>query len=171
MKNRLTERCVELSLAKKWIEKYDGYVEVGAVTPYYDDITPKGHRCIDPCDKSDLVTDRVSIFDVDLTRENVLSISTLEHIGMGEYLKVPENCEDAIDKVIEESKHCFVTVPLAYNSKMDKKIKQLNMSNKNVSIFFYVRGKFDNKWHILYDYPQKISYGPYEANCIAIIEK
>lgn len=141
--NRLSERSIELPIALKWLENVEGEVmEIGAVTPYY--YPELIHNVVDPADKHYLVNLRESIFDVDLIGKNVLSISTVEHIGTGQYGVVEERDSiQAIDKIIRESKECLITCPLGENPKLDKWIGD-NYKQDNITIL--TRGYFGNVW-------------------------
>ena len=62
---------------------HDRVVETGAVTP--DDWPGRITTVVDPYDPHPLVTHRTSLFGTDLSGLDVLAISTLEHIGVGDY--------------------------------------------------------------------------------------
>ena len=72
----VSERCVELALADVWLAQVpaEELVEIGAVTPYY--WPGSVGRIVDPFDPHPRVTDRKSLFDLELTGSRVLSIST-----------------------------------------------------------------------------------------------
>jgi len=76
---------VELAVADRWLNQQHiaNVVEVGAVTPYY--WPGRVHHVVDPTDAHPGVTVRESIFDVSLVGKTVLSVSTIEHIGLGAY--------------------------------------------------------------------------------------
>jgi len=118
--HRMTERAVELALADKWLEGVDRdlLLEIGAVTPYY-----WPHRVanvVDPQDTHPLVTIRKSLFDLDLRGKPVLSISTLEHIGLAQYgLAERRTAMEAMDKLFSESPQFLVTCPHGYNPELD----------------------------------------------------
>ena len=138
------ERCVELALALRWMLENDGnFVEVGAVMPWYPGVLDAiglgtGQDCIDPNDKKGNVVVnskgetehddkgepiKVGIMDVSLKGENVLAISTMEHIGVennGETLVEPKAAQEALQKILKESKSCFITIPLGYHAKLDE---------------------------------------------------
>lgn len=119
---RMTERSVELALADAWLIESDPskVIEIGAVTPYY---WPKRVAAIvDPGDDHPLVTARTSVMDLDLKGRAVLSISTFEHIGSGEYGQEPSPHEGvlAFEKLFAEAETFLVTVPMGYNDYLDK---------------------------------------------------
>jgi hypothetical protein len=117
-----SERCVELALANAWLEEKpsDEAIEIGAVTPYY--WPNRVRRVVDPFDPHAGVTDRRSLFDVDLKGQCVLSLSTFEHIGTGDYgsSEPPESATAAFRKVFDEARTFLVTVPTGYNSRVDE---------------------------------------------------
>lgn len=114
-----TERTIELSLADYWLSKLDTACEVGAVTPYY--WPGRVAEVVDPFDTHELVTSRNSLFDYDFTGKNVLSISTVEHIGTGEYSE-KKTTLDALEKIVSECNVCLITAPLGYNKDFDEYI-------------------------------------------------
>jgi hypothetical protein len=117
-----TERCAELGVADVWLDEIGNQdvVEIGAVTPYYWPGRLK--EIVDPFDPHKLVSLRASVFDVDLTGRSVLSVSTLEHVGTGEYGGTPSPglAVDAVQKIFNESTCFLLTVPVAYNPALDK---------------------------------------------------
>ena len=116
-----TERTVELALANWWLDRTDAerMTEIGAVTPYY---WPRRVReIVDPTDPHPLVTVRKTLRDVSLAGRSVLSISTFEHIGAGDYgmAKDPSESAAAIDKLFSESPEFVVTFATGYNPDLD----------------------------------------------------
>lgn len=164
---RMTERSVELSLAKEYINNCNGQIiEIGAVTPYYlyDD---KVSVIIDPTDKHGRVTKK-SLFDCDLNGKNVLSISTVEHIGTSDYgMHETENVIDAIEKIIGEADSCLITAPLGYNKLLDEWVKE-NQENSMVKL---MRRNINNHWVEITGHYTAIEYTKLWANGLVIIEK
>jgi hypothetical protein len=114
-----------------------------------------------------------SLFDIDLSMKNVISISTIEHIGTGDYnMPINENCIEALDKILKESKNCLITIPIGFNKILDNYI-----ASKSISAFafidIYYRSKKLNNWHHSTDLNKikQISYGPLWANGILVISK
>ncbi|MBN9523938.1 hypothetical protein J0H58_36425 [bacterium] len=116
-----TERTVELPLADRWLAHApaDRVVEVGAVTPYY--WPGRVRRVADPADPHPQVTDRVGVEHLDLTGAAVLCVSTLEHIGSGEYGLPPDPpaLARAVEKLCREAAAFLVTVPVGYSPHAD----------------------------------------------------
>jgi hypothetical protein len=169
---RTTERAVELGIAQYWVSKHNAdLVEIGAVTPYYFPGLIK--EIVDPSDESKEVSLRKSLFDVDLTGKNVLSISTVEHIGTGDYgLSKNENCIDALDKILKDSLSCLITIPIGYNRILDSYIRSGAVAGlARTDIYF--RSKRLNNWRHTKNLSiiDRISYGPLWANGLIIISK
>lgn len=151
--SRMTERGVELALANRWLTAVprDNLHEIGAVTPYY-----WPHRVafvVDPNDTHPLVTVRKSLFDVDLTGRPVLSISTLEHIGRGDY-GVPKSerlVVAAFEKIYAESPAFLLCVPCGYNAFMDHYLTQGEGRPADVQVRFLVRSAEGNDWSEEFD--------------------
>lgn len=164
---RMTERSVELALAKAYVDQCNGeIVEIGAVTPYYfyDD---KIVDIIDPTDRHKRVV-RQSIFDCDLTGKNVLSISTVEHIGITDYgMHEIENAIDAIDKILKEARSCLITAPLGYNAILDEWVKE----NEKNNMLKLLKRKLNNHWEDITGNYELIPYTHLWANGLVIIQK
>ena len=116
-----TERTVELPLADRWLARApaESVVEVGAVTPYY--WPGRVSRVVDPADTHPQVTDRRSLLDVDLTGRAVLCLSTLEHVGSGEYGQPTDAAllHRAVEKLFAEAVAFLVTIPVGYAQHAD----------------------------------------------------
>lgn len=167
IKERMTERGLEIAIAEIWLNHYNNCIEVGAVTPYY--LLNKVKRIIDPRDKHKEVTDHKSLFDVNLHGGNIISISTVEHVGLGEYgLTEKKNSVQAIKKIFMESKHCLITFPVGHNPKLDFWTKK-HLQSPYITL--YTQGRFNNKWKICSRAKDMRTYGPLWANSVIIIEK
>lgn len=134
-----TERCVELALADAWLKNFqpDEVIEIGAVTPYY-----WPHRIqtvIDPFDEHELVSHKQSLFDITIDRPT-LSISTFEHIGMGDYgsSEPSEAVVSAFEKLFSECPRFLVTVPVGYNAILDRLLFETGVPD-DVSLDFLMR--------------------------------
>ena len=128
------ERSIELVLCFRYVDTLKGnLIEIGAITPYYRTIS---HHCLDPIDKKATIKDFAETYD--FTDKNVLSISTIEHIGLGDYnLEKNEGLSyDVLCDLYQKSKTCLISLPIGYNKYLDDKI----MSNLDeFEYFFYVR--------------------------------
>jgi len=125
-----TERNAEIPMAFDYIGKYGFHnlIEIGAVTPYFG-MHSTDHWVIDlhdpweKCIRQDALT-------FPLEGRNVLSISTIEHIGLADYKTNGEALQDMredggvlmLKKIIAEAHHYLITFPLGYNQTLDKSI-------------------------------------------------
>ncbi|MBO4405789.1 MAG: hypothetical protein J5821_03590 [Alphaproteobacteria bacterium] len=187
---RMTERCLEMAIAKIWLEKNkEDVIEIGAVSPYYfQNLT---HDVCDPADKHERVNLKTSMFNLDLKDKNVLSISTIEHIGMGEYgipINKNESAVSALKKILRESRKCLITFPVGRNKELDLYVFE-NTFSKPVTVSFFVRklnnsffeGARDNPFKGIEDnlfmetkdinLVKRATYGPVGANAVVVIEK
>lgn len=164
---RMTERSVELSLAREYIDSCNGtIVEIGAVTPYYF-FNNKIAEIIDPTDIHKRVT-RKSIFDCDLNGKNVLSISTVEHIGTSDYgMHETENTVDAIEKILREADTCLITAPSGYNKLLDEWVKE----NQKSEIVKLMQRSMNNHWEEVTDSYVAIEYTHLWANGLVVIKQ
>ena len=167
---RMTERSVELSLAKKYIEGKEFIVEIGAVTPYYfaDD---RMWDFVDPADRHIRVNKRISLFDYDCKDKNVLSISTVEHVGTGDFgLIESKTATDAVVKITDEAKTCLITAPVGYNYLLDDWARtNMHHSGSKFKISILKRS-VNNCWEQLSEW-EDIEYTDLWANGLIVIEK
>ena len=165
----INERAVELILSLRYIDLTKGeLIEVGAVTPYY---IKSNHECIDPTDPKATTKDFAENYDY--RNKNVLSISTIEHIGRGDY-NLEKNeilAFNTLNKIYEESKSCLISWPIGYNKFLDN-ITKNNLNKFNY--FFYVKRNQDPLWELVNDEEGfNFNYGsPFAAaNSIIFITK
>lgn len=168
---RMTERSVELAIANVLLdlEPRDLVLEIGAVTPYY-----WPHRIKDICDPIDthrLINIRASMLDINLHGRIVLSISTMEHIGKGDY-GLPRNLDlnrRAFEKLFSESARFLITVPGGYFPEMDRYLLETIPKVPDCSAYFLLRGPNDNNWReVLQPRIDELTYGKW-ANSLIII--
>ena len=115
-----TEREIEIAIALRWLERNPkDVVEVGAVMPYYHDDVK--HEVIDPYDERATIVDFME--NQDLLMMNVLSISTVEHIGMTDYATDErQNIVDeaaatnALKQILDDGVHCLVSFPVGHHN-------------------------------------------------------
>ena len=172
----LSERCIEIALAFRWIDLMNNdIVEVGAVTPYHNIPKTLSHPIIDPYDEEATIQDFVE--NQDLTMDNVLSISTIEHIGMagGDYdgsglrqeVADPHASPAALQKILNESEKCLVTFPVGYNKSLDDWVEN-NLDRLQCFGYHKVFGKYvyvghETHWKTVWNYyPHVESIKPYQ---------
>jgi hypothetical protein len=168
-----TERTVELALADTWLSSKEpnSVIEVGAVTPYY---WPERISSIaDPVDSHPCVTDRSPLESLSISCLNVLCISTLEHIGTGDYGLMPNSrlLSECLLKLATESASALITIPAGYNQALDQIIfgDQLPPAFK---VGFLVRDVANHTWQQVND-PKcaRLPYGENGASAVVVIEK
>jgi hypothetical protein len=174
----MTERAVELAIADLWLEQVESerVLETGAVTPYY--WPRRVSTVVDPYDPHPLVTHRLSLFDMDLSDRDVLAISTLEHIGVGDYGPVgpDETPVRAFEKIHRESRRFLVTVPYGYNPAVDATLFARFPFPRDVSVTYMVRSEHGNDWRDASAEAAAIPYGlcqpsVHSANSLLILER
>ena len=174
-----TERTVELALADRWLDRApeDRLIEIGAVTPYY--WPGRVRRVVDPTDPHPRVTERASILDLDLTGRAVLCLSTLEHIGSGEYGLPPDPTalRKAVEKLFAEAAAFLVTMPAGYNPHADAVMFD-GSRPADVNAYYLVRWSGPPGWREVSDpAAARLPYGPaggafpYGANAVVVWER
>jgi len=133
------ERTIEIPILKWYIDNHPtDLIEIGAVSCYYYDTT---HPIYDPSD-SHPKSIHTKAEDIDFVDKNVLSVSTIEHIGHGDYgLEVNNNAMVVLERIISDSKTHLITLPIGFNKVLDSYIKQ-NIKNYHV----LKRINHNNEW-------------------------
>jgi len=119
------ERAVEIPIVMSMLENPQGkrILEVGNVLSHY---TRVGWEIIDKYEKRDGVQ---NVDVIDFIRPNtydlILSISTIEHVGLDDYPPNPEKIQHVLDVMKNNLKKggvLIVTCPIGYNPLLDKLI-------------------------------------------------
>ena len=173
---RRTERTVELAIANIWLESLERQnlkvTEIGAVSPYYWPGRIK--TIIDPCDAHKCVSDHQSMFRYGFEGTNVLSISTIEHIGEGRYGQQEEKTPiDGLSKLIEEADRFLITFPIGCNVTLDEAVIR-NRSLDVVCRVTYLLRQGDDSWKEVTNDQATTKYGNGQkpwANSIAVLER
>lgn len=109
-------RAVEVALGGWFAKKFNNdIVEVGDVCWQYSVFN--GWEVVDPGAVYDKAI-RKSIFDIDLTGRNLLSLSTYEHIGERDYNSGKSELHlavDALKKTMKECPNYLITIPIGAN--------------------------------------------------------
>jgi hypothetical protein len=128
-----SERCIEIPIGFYFFNRckdLDNFIEVGNVLPIHAE-SPKYHDVVDLYDKSGLpFVKNIDASTVDYKGKDVLSISTIEHMGTGDYdpNQQQQKLSDTsaitlIKRIIAESKNYLITIPIGYNKNLDNQIK------------------------------------------------
>ena len=145
---RMTERTVELALADIFLRAMRGkrVVEIGAVTPYY--WPDRIGTVVDPADDHAAVTDHVGWEAWETSGEVLLSMSTFEHIGSGEYglAPDPDATRHAIDKLLGCGCEFLMTYPAGYNPALDTYMRTLDHRDADYRVMVWHRGPRGNDW-------------------------
>jgi hypothetical protein len=119
-----SERNVELPIAFWFLKHFEhelpNVVEVGEVTPFY---RRSKHLVVDPgAEKPGTV--KKDATEVDYDGKNLLSISTIEHIGTTDYGQKadPPRLSLVLRKMLA-SKHYLITFALGYNPQLEELVK------------------------------------------------
>jgi len=147
------ERTVEVPLADNFMRRFDptSIVEVGAVMPYYG---RREHKVIDLFDEYEGCL-RVDATTYDYTGLNVLSISTVEHIGTSDYNTDdnqvgrqeinPHSAFLCIESIIRQANHYLITFPIGRHRVLDQEVR--NSARRRLIL---VRDPFNN-WRVHHD--------------------
>jgi hypothetical protein len=159
------ERKVELPIVFWFVEKYkDNLIELGEVSCFYRDAN---HPIYDLRSEKPTTT-VMDICDVDYEGKNVVSVSTIEHVGNGDYgyPKDPEKVLNLLQKIMKQSKNYLLTFPVGFNRKLEKTI-----TDQNMKYILLVRDE-KNNWTQVHDkkfdeYEYNKPYGA--GNAVAIL--
>jgi len=127
-KDSASERRIEIAIGLDFIKRFptETIVELGAVLPSHELVS---HDVVDMCDKYEKSI-RVDALEYDYTDKNVLSISTIEHIGRNDYADLgdkqttdPRNAIRCVDKIAKQSNKYLITFPLGWNKEFQKDVE------------------------------------------------
>ena len=140
------ERSCEVSLGKFFIKKFDKVTELGAVMPYYSDFNEKmSEYVIDPYDRFEKCI-KIDGEEYEYNNQNVLSLSTLEHIGNDNGYDTTIDLRKAvrvIEKIINQSKKHLLCWGIGQHPELDKYIQNSNL-NFNILVRENRRGMVNN---------------------------
>lgn len=128
---RSSERAIEVPLAIDFISHYvkdEPIIELGCVLPYYI-LKKSNHIVYDLTDRhpQNIKRDIRTMSSADL-KGNLVSISTVEHIGLSEYgIKEGDvSATDMLKSILANARKYFVTFPLGHNPELDKYVHEAN---------------------------------------------
>lgn len=169
------ERAIEVSLAKKYLEKAQekNILEIGNVLSHY---FPVSHTIVDKYEKAPGVLNQdVAQLNFAKKFDLIISISTLEHVGWDEpiqnSLKVIQALR-VLKKQLKPGGKIVVTFPFGYNPHMELFLKAGFF--KFDETYFFKRTSYFNFWkQVRYSKVRNAKYGfPYtnaNAICLGII--
>jgi hypothetical protein len=162
------ERMIEVPLALWFCHNHNNMIEVGAVTPYY---FKTFHPIYDPLDE--YATDKISAASINYDGKTLLSISTVEHIGRGDYgLPKSDGLSLCILKFMMQAKTYLITFPRGYTEDVDMFAEAMP---DNVLKFKRTENR---KWEkvnsiidVNYGFPFSCGNGLYViTNCVELLE-
>ncbi|MBU3913364.1 MAG: hypothetical protein KKE50_04685 [Nanoarchaeota archaeon] len=120
------ERAIEIPIILGELRKSKvQFLEIGNVLGHYVDIP---HEVIDKYDVSPgVINDDAATFQSKNKNSLIISISTLEHVGIDEEPKEQDKINLAIQNIIRNLKEggkSIITVPIGYNCCLDKLIEE-----------------------------------------------
>lgn len=143
----LNERAVETALAVEVLRDSAGQdvLEVGNVLGHY---VPVDHLVVDKYEVAPGVLN-ADVADLELERrfDLIVSVSTLEHVGLDEDLKDPLKAGRAIARLqslLKPGGRLWVTLPAGYNLDLDQQIREGEVSFTRLRALR--RDDFRNRW-------------------------
>lgn len=141
------ERAVEVPIIWEIVKKHHGkrILEVGNVLSHYFSVN---HDILDKYEKAEgVINQDVVDFQPSEKYDLIVSISTLEHVGWDEEPRDPLKILRAIQNLknlIASGGKMIVTLPLGYNSEMDKLLKEGKIHFTEQ--YYLKRISRDSKW-------------------------
>lgn len=117
------ERIIEIPIIQTYVEDYDNILEVGNVLSNY---FKYNHDVVDKYDKSpNIIKEDIVYYKTNKKYDLIVSVSTIEHIGVEDTPPNPRRIFDAINNMknlLSEDGIIVVTVPMGQNKFLDKYI-------------------------------------------------
>jgi len=149
------ERAVELPIIWDEVKKVDGerVLEIGNVLSHY---YPVHHDIVDKHEKGDgIINCDILDFHTPKVYDLIVSISTIEHIGLDEELFVqketalqPEKPLCVMNKLkgmLSQNGKCIVTIPVGYNHALDRLLEEEDGS-LFTNRYYLTRTSRSNRW-------------------------
>lgn len=157
--NNVGERTIEIPIAKLWLKQFapKDVVEVGATMSWCMNMQELGrahdpvsvlHTVVDPWDA---YTESVRQDAENYSYEGkyVLSVSTLEHVGLLEYQNWKLDLEKAyrvLTKIMSEAKGYLVDWPIGHNPGLDDAFRKKYETEGGFQVFYFAQINPDNRW-------------------------
>ncbi len=141
------ERAVEVPIIWRWVEEFKGrrILEVGNVLSYYFETN---HDVLDKYEILDgVINEDATQFQARKKYDLIVSISTLEHVGVDDDEKRPEKALEAISNLIRNLKpdgEFLATFPLGYNSALDNAFFEGTLPF--TEYYYLKRASMFNRW-------------------------
>ncbi|UGS38735.1 class I SAM-dependent methyltransferase [Capillimicrobium parvum] len=130
----LNERAVELPLALEVMRRGGRILEVGNVLAHYGEL---GHEVVDRYERAPGVRN-IDVLSLEPGREwdRVVSISTVEHVGVDDEPRDPTRAVDAVRLLagrVAAGGDLLITVPVGYNPVLDRALAAGEAGDLHVS--------------------------------------
>jgi hypothetical protein len=142
----LNERAVEVPIVKRVVDAHRGerVLEVGNVLSHY---YPVDHAVVDKYERGHGVLN-VDVVDLrpDPRYDLIVSISTIEHVGVDEQPREPAKAMRAVERLtglLEPGGKLLMTVPVGYNRELDRAIRERRLPLTRVAA---LRRTASNRW-------------------------
>lgn len=164
----VNERTVEVPVIWNIVKNNRGkrILELGNVLSHY---FPVDHDILDKHEKADGVINQDMVdFQPSEKYDLIVSISTLEHIGLDESPRTPMKILHAIEnlkKCLRPGGTAVVTLPLGYNFEMDKLLKEGKIQFtkkyclKRISVDEWIETDWENVKNLKYNDPFPFANG------------
>ena len=145
----LNERAVELAMAQQFIiirHNWEGrmgrVLEVGNVLSHYEDsIALPSRRIMDRFEVAPGV-ENIDVFDIEGTYDTIISISTIEHVGLDDGRDYPHAAIEAIyhlRSLLTTGGRFFCTFPTGWNAALDDFLASGELGRWSLSGTYVVR--------------------------------
>lgn len=145
----LNERAVELAMVQQflimrhnWEGRLGEVLEVGNVLSHYEDsISLPSRRIVDRFEVAPNV-ENIDVFDIEGTYDTIISISTIEHVGVDDGTDSPMGAFHAITHLrqrLAPGGRFFCTFPTGWNRRLDIFLGAGTISRMALSDQFFVR--------------------------------
>jgi len=152
--NSYRERSAEIPIGNYFLSRFQDAIEVGNALH-----SKTKHTIIDKFDKSNECLN-IDALDYDYTGKNVLSISTIEHMGIKQYGETQISKDHGIkflQKIIKEAKNYLITYPPGFNKDFDKQIASIKENLKFVILHKQKNWQQDLTKNLNKSYPGNIA--------------
>lgn len=146
----LNERAVELRMALEflvmrhnWENRLGRTLEVGNVLSHYD-LSPGG-RIVDRFEVAPGV-ENIDVFDIEGTYDTIVSISTIEHVGVDDGGGDPYLAIGALDRLrslLAPGGRFFCTFPTGWNVVLDANLHHGFLTRDSLSSHYFIRHNGD----------------------------
>ena len=150
----LNERAVELAMVQQflimrhnWEGRLGEVLEVGNVLSHYEDsIALPSRRVVDRFEVASGV-ENIDVFDIEGTYDTIISISTIEHVGVDDGTGNPDGGWHAslhLRSLLAPGGRFFCTFPTGWNRRLDTFLTSGFVSRQSTSEAYMVRD--GNDW-------------------------